>query len=335
MIGLKLVCCYYKRMKTAILFTGALRTVKKTLRYLKENVLIHPDVHLFACLQNDSALSDAEWNDWFRQELGSHVKSITWFSDAYYPSWAAERDIMLRHMPIDDSWKHYLRTSGSMVEYKQLQLAYLAMSDYEQKQSFSYDYVIRARTDTIFAKKVDFHWLSFSEEQIAHRLHLIHEKLVAEKMDSSYPSVFSYFMSTLLSDDLIPNLTHLLINYLPSKDAMLPRPGELGDYLRNGRYVLTIRKNLLYVMRRSLFHAIPSLASLYGTFRSPHSDHHWFNAECQFQGACYHTGLSSHEYSTVFEERPIAEREHWKESDYFDKYFNCIHPHMLYCVVRT
>jgi hypothetical protein len=323
-------------MKTAVLFTGALRTVKKTIRYLKENVLIHPDVHVFACLQNDSALSEAEWNEWFRMELGNHIKTITWFSDAYYPSWALEREIMLRHMPLEDGWKNYLRHSGSMVEYKQLQLAYLAMSNHEQVHSFSYEYVIRARTDTIFAKKIDFHWISFSEEQIIERLQLIEKKLLHEKMDSSYPSVFSYFMSTLLSDDLIPNLNSLLINYLPSEAGnSLPNAAELSDYLRRGRYILTIRKNLLYIVRRSLFHAIPSIASLYGTFRSPHSDHHWFNAECQFQGACYHAGLSSHEYSSAFEELPIAEREHWKEADYFDNHFNCIHPHMLYCLVRT
>jgi len=322
-------------MKTAVLFTGALRTVKKTIRYLKENVLIHPDVHVFACLQNDSALSEAEWNEWFRMELGVHIKSITWFSDAFYPSWALEREIMLRHMPLEDGWKNYLRHSGSMVEYKQLQLAYLAMSNHEQ-QSFSYEYVIRARTDTIFAKKIDFHWLSFSEEQISERLQLIEKKLLHEKMDSNYPSVFSYFMSTLLSDDLIPNLNKLLIKYLPSEAGnSLPIAAELSDYLSRGRYILTIRKNLLYIVRRSLFHTIPSIASLYGTFRSPHSDHHWFNAECQFQGACYHAGLSSHEYSSAFEELPIAEREHWKEADYFDEDFNCIHPYMLYCLVRT
>ena len=322
-------------MKTAVLFTGALRTVKKTIRYLKENVLIHPDVHVFACLQNDSALSEVEWNEWFRIELGNHIKTITWFSDAYYPSWALEREIMLRHMPLEDGWKNYLRHSGSMVEYKQLQLAYLAMSNHEQ-QSFSYEYVIRARTDTIFAKKIDFHWISFSEEQISERLQLIEKKLLHEKMDSSYPSVFSYFMSTLLSDDLIPNLNNLLINYLPSEAGnSFPNAAELSDYLRRGRYILTIRKNLLYIVRRSFFHAIPSIASLYGTFRSPHSDHHWFNAECQFQGACYHAGLSSHEYSSAFEELPIAEREYWTESDYFDNHFNCIHPHMLYCLVRT
>jgi hypothetical protein len=322
-------------MKTAVLFTGALRTVKRTIRYLKENVLIHPDVHVFACLQNDTHESEAEWNEWFRQELGNHIKTITWFSDAYYPSWALEREIMLRHMPLEDGWKNYLRHSGSMVEYKQLQLAYLAMSNHEQ-QSFSYEYVIRARTDTIFAKKIDFHWISFSQQQITERLQLIEKKLLHEKMDSSYPSVFSYFMSTLLSDDLIPNLNRLLIKYLPSEaETSPPNATELSDYLRKGRYLLTIRKNLLYIVRRSLFHAIPSIASLYGTFRSPHSDHHWFNAECQFQGACYHAGLSSHEYSSAFEELPIAEREHWKEADYFDKNFNCIHPHMLYCLVRT
>jgi hypothetical protein len=242
-------------------------------------------------------------------------------------------------MAISQEWKNYLRNSGSMIEYVQLQYAYLAMCNYEQLLGFQYDQVIRSRTDTVITKPMDFHWLQWSDADVEQRMNVIQRKLAEEGMDSGPKNVFSYFMSTVLSDDLIPNLKQLLIGYLPSHNAskgeVPSTPHQLNKYLRTGKYILTVRKNLVYVVRRSLFHMIPSLASLYGTFRSPHSDHCWFNAECQFQGACYHSGLTSHEYSSAFEELPIEQREAWKESDYFDADFNCRHAYMLYCVVRT
>ena len=326
-------------MKVAVLFTGALRTIKKTMRYLKQNVLLHSDVHVFACLQNLKTNPTEDWNTWLRTVLGSNCMSITWIDHDIYSQWEPQRENLLRHMAISEEWKAYLRHSGSMIEYLQLQQAYLAMCNYEQLLGFQYDHVIRMRTDTVVAKPLDFHWLSWTDAQVEERMGAIRQKLVESGMDSEPKSVFSYFMSTVLSDDLIPNLKQLLIGYLPShtagKQDVPSSPHQVNKYLRSGKYILTIRKNLVYVVRRSLFHMIPSLASLYGTFRSPYSDHCWFNAECQFQGACYHAGLSSHEYSSAFEELPIEQREAWKERDYFDADFNCIHSHMLYCVVRT
>ena len=322
-----------------MLFTGALRTVKKTIRYLKQNILLHPEVHVFACLQNLATSPPEDWNAWLRTELGAHCIAITWIDQTVFSQWEPQREQLLRSMAISQEWKNYLRNSGSMIEYLQLQHAYLAMCNYEQLLGFSYDYVIRTRTDIVISKPMDFHWLRWSDMEVEERMETIYQTLVKMGMDSGPKNVFSYFMSTVLSDDLIPNLKQLLIAYLPShtssKQDVPSTPHQLNKYLRTGKYILTVRKNLVYVVRRSHFHMIPALASLYGTFRSPHSDHCWFNAECQFQGACYHAGLTSHEYSSAFEELPIEQREAWKEGDYFDADFNCIHSHMLYCVVRT
>jgi len=326
-------------MKIAVLFTGALRTVKKTMRYLRQHILLHSDVHVFACLQNLSSDTTEDWNTWLQTVLGIHCISITWIDQDIFAQWEPQREQMLRSMAISQEWKNYLRNSGSMIEYLQLQHAYLAMCNHEQLLNFKYDYVIRARTDTVIAKPLDFHWLRWTDVEVEQRMEVIRQKLMEEDMDSGPKNVFSYFMSTLLSDDVIPNLKKLLIAYLPSQSAskqdVPSTPHQLNKYLRKGKYILTIRKNLVYIVRRSDFHMIPALGSLYGTFRSPHSDHCWFNAECQFQGACYHAGLTSHEYSSAFEELPIEQRESWKESDYFDKDFNCLHSDMLYCVVRT
>ena len=143
-------------MRIAVLLTGALRTIRKTIRYFKSHI-IEPNqqhtVDVFACVQNDNHHLESDWNLWFKDQLGSHMKSITWFTMT--PAWIAQRDLLLQHMLIDESWKGYLRRSGSMIEYAQLQLVSMHMTDYEHAQRIVYDYIIRTRTDSIYCKPID------------------------------------------------------------------------------------------------------------------------------------------------------------------------------------
>ena len=330
-------------MRRVILLTGALRTIRKTMKYLKRNVLCESisgaqPADIFACVQNDSSMSEQEWTTWLQSELGDHLKELIWFSLDRFPGWVAHRDLQLQHIPIEEGWKGYLRNSGSMIEYFQLQLVYMKMCQAEAKQGAPYDYVIRARTDSIYAKPVDFHWLAWSEEEVEKRLTRIKQEMVESKLETSARDVFRYFMCTLISDDLIPNLSFLMAEYVPcptDSDKSIPSHAkELREYLHQGRYILTIRKNNLYIVRRNLFHLIPTLGTMYGFMRSPIADAYWFNAEGQFRDACYYSCLSIFEYSTEFEEKSLAYPHQWNEADFFDLNFECIHPRMLYCVVR-
>ena len=97
---------------------------------------------------------------------------------------------------------------------------------------------------------------------------------------------------------------------------------------------MTIRKNNLYVVQRDLFHFVPTLGTMYGFLRSPHSDPWWFNAEGQFRDACYYSCMSIYEYSSPFEERSLEYPHKWVEADFFDVEGEVIHPRMVYCVVR-
>ena len=85
-------------MKVAVLFTGALRTIKKTMRYFKQNVLLNQDVDVFACLQNDTSMSNSEWESWIREEMGDHLKLITWFSPDDHQDWISLRDKLISHL---------------------------------------------------------------------------------------------------------------------------------------------------------------------------------------------------------------------------------------------
>lgn len=331
-------------MRRAILLTGALRTIKKTIRFFKRNVLCDVDKHevaVFACVQNDTQESEEGWTEWLKGEIGPCLLDVTWFSHEAFPHWAAQRDLCLAHLPhLDEGWKGYLRKSGSMIEYFQLQLAYMKMCSTEAKGGFRYDYVIRARTDSIYAKPVDFHWLDWSEEQVAERWNTVEEEVRADKGSAaSSKDVFTYFMCTLWSDSVIPNIPFITAEHVPSpldsNGANGPyTPAEIRRYLHEGRYILTIRKNNLYVIRRDLFHFLPTLGSMYGFLRSPGADAWWFNAEGQFRDACYYSCLSVFEYSSDFEERSLAYPAQWQEADFFDGLGEVLNPRMVYCVVR-
>jgi hypothetical protein len=273
--------------------------------------------------------------------MGHHMKSIEWFSLAAHPEWIAHRDAILQHIQLDNGWKNYLRTSGSMIEYFQLQLAHMKVCLYEQTNGFQYDYLVRARTDSIYAKPVDFHWLTWTDTEVATRVERIKEEMTRSNIEITDRSLLQYFMATVISDTTIPNMTRIFADYVLN-DADRPPIGvtdtlyetALNQYLKQGRYILTIRKNNLYVIRRNLFFMIPSLGTMYGLPRSPAADDYWFNAECQFRSACYYSGISIFDYSSLFEEKSLEYADKWCEADFFDLEFNLINPTMLYCIVR-
>jgi hypothetical protein len=320
-------------MRIAIILTGALRTIKKTIRYFKQN-LVRPEIDIFACIQNDTQDSEIVWNEWFSEQFGSHLRSITWFSEDNYREWPKHREFMLHYMQIDGGWKDYLRRSGSMIEYFQLQLAYMKLAEYENICKISYDYLIRARTDSIYAKPIDFHWLNWTDDEVATRIEKVQEELTLSKIDIN--QTIPYFMSTITSDEAIPNIQYIHATcYLAQNETFYEMNAvKLNDYIKHGRYILTFRKNNLYIVRRELFYLIPALGTMYGQFRSPYSDSWWFNAEGQFTSICYHACLTTFDYNTDFEDKSV-EKVGWNEATFFDTEFNCINPRMLYCVVRA
>lgn len=335
------------RMRRAVILTGALRTIKKTMKYFRRNVLLEgvseanggrDEVDVFVCVQHEGAMAEGEWEAWFRLEMGSALVSFTWFSLDRFPAWVAHRELQLEHLPLDAGWKGYLRNSGSMIEYFQLQLAYMKMVQRERERGVAYDYVVRARTDSIYAKPVDFHWLDWTEEEVGARMAVVEEEMRLSQMDvgGDVASRLKAFLCTVWSDDLIPMLAFLMTEYVPSpvEREVAWEAAAVRDYLHRGRYILTIRKNNLYVVRRELFHLIPTLGTMYGFMRSPISDAYWFNAEGQFRDACYYSGVSLFEYSSAFEEKSLAYAAQWNEADFFDLQGECVNPRMVYCVVR-
>ena len=319
-------------MRVAVLYTGALRTVRKTLRYLKQNVLsVDHHVEIFACLQNDTTDKDDVHQEWLCQELRNRLVAVRWFRMGDYPGWVDWRDKTLQSMPISEMWKDYLSNSGSMIEYLQLHIAYQDMCASEWRQATPFDYIIRMRPDNMVGKPIDFHWLTWTDQQVEDRLNVIRSKEGGILDDQQ---VLHFFMVTVFDDHLIHDLASLIgKSRWRNAGCNVPTTGaEVNAYLRNAPYILTIRKNNIYIVRRNLFNLIPGLAYLYGSLRTPIDDSNfWFNAESQFENACWHSGLTIHDYNTALEDASLY---NYDEVLYFDKDGNIVNPRLVYCLVR-
>ena len=316
-------------MRVAVIFTGALRTIKKTIHYFKKNILLNSDVAVFACIQNDTSQSNSEWEIWLKEHMGSSLKNIEWFTMTHELIYHREK--ILSNIILAENWKNYLRNSGSIIEYIQLQYANFAITKYEQTNNIKFDYIIRSRTDTIFAKPIDFHWLNFSDEEISLRILKIREVLEQNSIDVSDKNILTYFMTTIISDDFISNIHNINASYITHKFGNNIELSRLKEFIQSGAYILTMRVNNLYIVRRDLFYLIPSLGSIYGHLRFPFEDSYWFNAENQFKAVCYHSNLAIFDYRTIFEDKSLYE---YDENRYFNLEYNLVNPNMLYCVVR-
>lgn len=135
--------------RIAILYTGQVRTLRHTLFYLRKNL---PNTDVFAVLQPSDNDSIAQINSHLHDVLQSSLKTLEWFDPNRAP-WPALCRHLLDAMPdVSEQWKHYLRTSGSMIEYYQLRLAILALQSHETANNFRYDTIVRMRTDVVITR---------------------------------------------------------------------------------------------------------------------------------------------------------------------------------------
>jgi hypothetical protein len=140
--------------KIAIIYTGLVRTIEKTIKYFKENVLIDENRHIFAVLQSDNI---EYFDNFLKENVGENLKSLKWLNNND-DIWINIREQLLSNMSVDEYWKHYLRTSGSMIEYYQMHLAYQDIKKREIEGNFKYDFILRTRCDIILTEPIYFNW---------------------------------------------------------------------------------------------------------------------------------------------------------------------------------
>lgn len=299
-------------MRVAVFYTGALRTYRRTFPPFRRNLLLHDGVHVFAALHASAADAGAEDEAWLRDAMGPHLKSLAWCTPQD-PDYVAHREASLATMPLPESWKDYLRRSGSLFEHHQVSLAYEQMAARELAAGCAYDAIVRCRTDMVLGFPCDFHWLDLAPARIQRRLAHI---AALTGQPSHARETLVRFMSSVWNEDRLLAATSVADSQVHPNDFTfdaMTRASDvdalcvlLRDYLRDGRYILTLRENLAYIVKREHATLIPCLGTRYGRFRTPGKDH-WFDSESQFKAVCTLSGLSRFDSCTEPEARSLYE----------------------------
>jgi len=214
----------------AIIYTGEVRTIEKTIDYFK-NVLSE-NMHVFAVLQSTNT---KYYTDFVTEKLGTNLKSIEWFENT--PEWIQMRDSLLQDMTMPDIWKDYLKNSGSMIEYYQMYLASKKIEQQENLEHFKYDYVMRIRCDVILTNSIDFDINRLSKQEtndFLQEIKLYHNTDTLSAMKIFMKSFFHKQRMYAKTDDQ---------NQISDSFSV---DTDLHDYLLNGDYVISLRVNVIY-----------------------------------------------------------------------------------------
>ena len=281
-------------MLIAVIYTGASRTIETTIQHFKKNVLLNDNYHVFGVIQSD------DHESLIRTVIGDNLKSLEWF-DKENMEWINLREELLSTMNMPDKWKHYLRSSGSMIEYYQLYIAYQALERYEKEHNMRYDFVLRFRTDTVLKDVIDFDKI-MTPEYIKDIIYKIKDELKTEINEQ----VVQVFMNTFYNENRIhyKNIEgqFLPIHLLELRDDEII--DKLIDYVTHGNYVVSLRKNVIYFMRRDVMTKIHQLGMTYGQYTDD-SNEYWFNSESQLDNICAKYNIDKYSSTTVLEDSSL------------------------------
>jgi hypothetical protein len=290
--------------RIAVLYTGEIRTIEITSPYFRKNILDTTRADIFATIQGE--LPNKTFGDLLKKYWRENLKSWQRFSREDYDDL---QDELLQKMDMDYRWKHYLKTSGSMIEYYQLYLSFNKMTEYEKAHGFQYDYVIRLRTDVVVAQPLIIEgWIS--SECIQQRL------LDINDISSIMSSLFSLERILLRNEMAEQSMT---VNESTSESILSKTTIENCDslikYIQEGEYLLTIRKNVFYMGRRSVFEKISSLGITYGQWKNSEFEN-WWDAESQLATICREKGISIFDSVSRLEGESLYQ---YRRENYFDE----------------
>ena len=304
--------------RIAIIYTGLTRTIESTIAHFKENVLLNssPNRHVFACLQlpNKDDLVISEFYDAFvKEHLGESLKSIQWF-DQEESDWCRIKESALRDIQVSDYWKDYLRTSGSIVEYYQMYLVYQQIVAYEKANGIQYDYIMRTRCDIVLVHPIFFDWDTYTVNDIKSQPLL---KFPVSK-ENLLLFMNSFYYCPRADSDIIKHyddhIVSLELQHLLQITDETEFFEKFHEYFVTGKYMVTLRKNLVYFIKRQYFAPISELGITYGTRVLPKKSH-WFDAESQLQTICVQNGLDIFDSTAELEGQSLY---NYLETNYYD-----------------
>ena len=309
--------------KIAIIYTGETRTIESTISTFKKNILINDNYHVFAILQT----SDTEQTKSLLEKyIGNHLKCYANFNK-FDICWHSIQSNLLTIMSKN---KHnssniiqrldYLRKSGSMIEYYQMFLAYQHIVDKEYSESFKYDFIIRIRCDVIISNPIYFEWDDFDDSTVKQRLEKIKQLKNYDKINSL--EVLNIFMNSVFYENRINS------ECLSSSSTIVPSSelnnlftitdddlfvNKLNAYLKKGKYIIKLRDNVVYVIKRKYFTSISSLGVTYGMYYMKNNDY-WWNSENQLNQICFENDIDNFNSVSLLEEQSLYE---YNEKNYY------------------
>jgi len=315
------------QVKVAIFYTGEMRTINKCFEYFKNNVLINENVHVFATLQTHP-YTEKYNQSVLERNLNEHLKSLKWFRNEDDEEYTSIRDKLINEAfflyenqiySFPDQLKDYLKNSGTIAETYQYYLSYLEMKKYENIHNFKYDYIIRIRSDIIITKKIDFSFLDLSNEDILKRL--VYIRYLIFESDIMSIKCLKYFMISLIDENRVKanlNDTDCFLNNNNELEK-INNIEQLQNYIKYGKYILTIRKNLFFIIKRNLFEPIHDLALKYckmndninGVF-----DKYFWNGETQFQRNLFYNNITQFNSCALLEDKSLY---NYDSREYFIK----------------
>jgi hypothetical protein len=272
----------------AILYTGELRTIEHCLPFFQQHVLRCKEPneirHVFAVLQNDGKKRE-DIGKTIVETMGSDLQSLRFYDGNQDPAYQERKNSLLQKMDIPSDWKDYLSRSGSMIEYYQMYLAFQDMCRYETATGTQYDYVIRIRCDCVIAQPLCLRWTRWDKSDIHARLLEIRAHLGCKHVLE-----WQLFMESLLCPGKLNVQTSKRQSIVSSLDVEHDEEDEereerIHNYLKDGKYMLSYRVNIIYFAKRETFSLLHDLGITYGSYPKENDDY-WFNAECQLQSKC-------------------------------------------------
>ena len=155
-------------MDTAILFTGQLRTIQRTAKLLKQNLIDTNKADIFGFCE--ASIKDEQYGSQeegslakVREVWGDSIKSLVVAEEdeSYYKSGHGKRAIRdkyrrERSKQLSEAGKLWYENTGSALEYYQLRRAYEDMCLEEEARGKKYDLVGRCRFDIALFKPMKF-----------------------------------------------------------------------------------------------------------------------------------------------------------------------------------
>ena len=354
------------RQHVAVLFTGQIRTLEKTIQNFKKNILDNnPNhtIHIYAVLEcpemdEENKIKYTEKYDTiFHQYTDAHLKKIHWLYSKD-EGLIKYKENVSKNLCVDDNWKNYLlEKSGSITEYYQLNIGIgLIKTEIEEINktsniNFGYDYFMRTRCDIMVPNPITFDPLGENNENLIKRYRCI-EQMYPQ---SNKILLFCYFIQSLIYpfpfslnerimiDNSSINEEYLLELYLPDDitdvtEIFNPYSENLepNEYtLLNFDYVHVFRQKLFYFSKFPLreikyeYRKVHETKYLKGDkVDNMNESLYWFNSENQFI-----THVSEIEKKMVinsYTNMEISSLYHYDETNYIN-----IPPYLVFYICRN